>query len=144
MNNRKYFAFISYKRKGVDEKVANWIDSKLEKYPYPKEYVSEENRPEDDTMIRKIFIDTKELPVTEEKFEDKIKEAIKNSRYLSLVCSDMSAESVYVNSEVEYFLQTHNNEVDKILPVFIDTVNEKNLPEVLRNKNILNRNFKSF
>ena len=72
MNNRKYFAFISYKRKGVDEKVANWIDSKLEKYPYPKEYVSEENRPEDDTMIRKIFIDTKELPVTEEKFEDKI------------------------------------------------------------------------
>lgn len=140
MNNRKYFAFISYKRKGVDEKVANWIDSKLEKYPYPKEYVSEENRPEDDTMIRKIFIDTKELPVTEEKFEDKIKEAIKNSRYLILVCSDMSAESVYVNSEVEYFLQTHNNEVDKILPVFIDTVYEKNLPEVLRNKNILNRN----
>lgn len=140
MNNRKYFAFISYKRKGVDEKVANWIDSKLEKYPYPKEYVSEENRPEDDTMIRKIFIDTKELPVTEEKFEDKIKEAIKNSRYLILVCSDMSAESVYVNSEVEYFLQTHNNEVDKILPVFIDTVDEKNLPEVLRNKNILNRN----
>lgn len=140
MNNRKYFAFISYKRKGVDEKVANWIDSKLEKYPYPKEYVSEENRPEDDTMIRKIFIDTKELPVTEEKFEDKIKEAIKKSRYLILVCSDMSAESVYVNSEVEYFLQTHNNEVDKILPVFIDTVDEKNLPEVLRNKNILNRN----
>lgn len=140
MNNRKYFAFISYKRKGVDEKVANWIDSKLEKYPYPKEYVSEENRPEDDTMIRKIFIDTKELPVTEEKFEDKIKEAIKNSRYLILVCSDMSAESVYVNSEVEYFLQTHNNEADKILPVFIDTVDEKNLPEVLRNKNILNRN----
>ncbi|MBQ2786818.1 MAG: toll/interleukin-1 receptor domain-containing protein [Bacteroidaceae bacterium] len=140
MNNRKYFAFISYKRKGVDEKVANWIDSKLEKYPYPKEYVSEENRPEDDTMIRKIFIDTKELPVTEEKFEDKIKEAIENSRYLILVCSDMSAESVYVNSEVEYFLQTHNNEVDKILPVFIDTVDEKNLPEVLRNKNILNRN----
>lgn len=140
MNNRKYFAFISYKRKGVDEKVANWIDSKLEKYPYPKEYVSEENRPEDDTMIRKIFIDTKELPVTEEKFEDKIKEAIRNSRYLILVCSDMSAESVYVNSEVEYFLQTHNNEADKILPVFIDTVDEKNLPEVLRNKNILNRN----
>ena len=31
----KYFAFISYKRGGLDEQVANWIHSKLEKYPYP-------------------------------------------------------------------------------------------------------------
>lgn len=42
----KYFAFISYKRGGLDEQVANWIHSKLEKYSYPVDMVSPNNRPE--------------------------------------------------------------------------------------------------
>lgn len=37
MEPRNYFAFISYRREGVDEKVTNWIHRKLEKYPYPKD-----------------------------------------------------------------------------------------------------------
>lgn len=140
METRKYFAFISYKREGIDEKVANWIHTKLEKYPYPKELVKKENSPEDPDKIRKIFIDTKELPVTDEDFTKKIKRSITNSRYLILLCSSKSAQSKYVEEEVEYFLSTHNNDTDKILPVFIDTVNEEFLPRVLRNRNILNRN----
>lgn len=57
-----YFAFISYAREDTD--VAGWIHSKLEKYPYPKEFVKEENRPSHPYLIRKIFIDTQDLPVT--------------------------------------------------------------------------------
>ena len=113
----KYFAFISYKREGTDEKVANWIHNKLEKYPYPKELVEKENAPDDADRIRKIFIDTKELPVTDKDFTYRINECIKNSRYLVVVCSAKSAQSQFVEREVEYFLSTHNNDTDKILPV---------------------------
>ena len=133
-----YFAFISYKRGGIDEKVANWIHTKLEKYPYPLELVATENRPTHETLIRPVFIDTKDLHVEETEFTDEIKEVLKCSKYLIVICSKVSAQSEFVNQEVEYFLQTHNNDYGKILPVFIDTV-EDGLPKALRNANILSR-----
>lgn len=74
-----YFAFISYKRGGIDEKVANWIHEKLEKYPYPLELVATENRPTHETLIRPVFIDTKDLHVEETEFTDEIKEVLKCS-----------------------------------------------------------------
>lgn len=140
MEAERYFAFISYKRGGVDEKVANWIHKKLEKYPYPKKLVDKENCPDDPERIRKVFIDTKELSITDKYFEDRIKECIKNSRYLILICSSKSAESEFVNREVECFLATHNNDTGLILPVFIDSVEEEFLPKAIRNTEILNRN----
>ena len=93
METERYFAFISYKRGCVDEKVADWIHKKLEKYPYPKKLVDKENCPDDPERIRKVFIDTKELSITDKYFEDRIKECIKNSRYLILICSSKSSES---------------------------------------------------
>lgn len=135
---QRYFAFISYKRGGVDQRVANWIHSKLEKYPYPAELVERENRPDHETLIRSIFLDTKDLPVTDNSFTDEIREAIKNSRYLILVGSKLSAQSVYVNMEVSYFLETHDGDTSRILPVFIDSV-EDGLPEVLRSSDLLSR-----
>lgn len=147
MKTRNYFAFISYKREGIDEKVANWVHLKLEKYPYPKELVAEENRPEDDERIRKVFIDTKELSVTNDSFSNEIKHAIKSARYLILICSGRAALSTYVAKEVEYFLETHGNDTSLILPIFIDSVDESYLPTALRGKGILERNcpiYKSF
>lgn len=140
MKTQKYFAFISYKREGIDEKVANWVHLKLEKYPYPKELVDEENRPEDNERIRKVFIDTKELSVTNDSFSDEIKQAIQSARYLILVCSSRSAQSAYVEREVEYFLETHKNDTSLILPIFIDSVDESCVPTALRGKGILERN----
>lgn len=134
----EYFAFISYKRGCVDENIANWIHSKLEKYPYPKELVLPENRPQDKELIRSVFIDTKELHVSEDDFTDEIKEALKHSRYLILICSKVSAESKYVNKEVEYFLETHDNDSSKILPIFIDKIDD-NLPNILKDTDILLR-----
>lgn len=135
---KSFFAFISYKRGGIDEDVANWIHRKLEKYPYPANLVSPENRPQHDQFIRRVFIDTKELEVNENDFTDEIRKALQNSRYLIVVCSKLAAKSEYVNREVTFFLKTHNNDSRKILPVFIDTV-ENGLPDVLRNEAILSR-----
>ena len=140
MKTYKYFAFISYKRDGIDERVANWIHTKLEKYPYPKELVDEENRPEDEERIRKVFIDTKELSVTNEPFSDEIKQAIESARYFILVCSSRSSQSTYVEQEVKYFLETHGDDTDLLLPIFIDTVDDSCLPQSLKNKGILERN----
>jgi hypothetical protein len=134
----KYFAFISYKRGGVDGDVANWIHTKLEKYPYPAENVLEDNRPNDNKFIRDVFIDVKNLHVSDTDFSDDIKDAIEKSRYLIVVCSKRAALSSYINDEVSYFLQTHNNDSGKILPVFIDTV-EDGLPMSIRNVNMLSR-----
>lgn len=134
-----FFAFISYKRSKIDSKIANWIHTKLEKYPYPKELVTKDNCPNHNKYIRNIFIDIKDLSVNENEFSSEIKEAIRSSRYLVVVCSKESAESTYVNNEVDYFLETHDNDLNKILPVFIDTVKDT-LPLSLQNTNILDRN----
>lgn len=133
-----YFAFISYKRRGIDEQVANWIHLKLEKYPYPVNLVSPENRPEHESLIRRVYIDTKELSVKETDFSSDIKSALEHSRYLIVVCSRLAAKSDYVNKEVLYFLKTHNEDTSKILPVFIDTV-EDGLPPALQANEILTR-----
>lgn len=139
MKNDRYFAFISYKRGDVDEEVANWIHSKLEKYPYPVELVKPENRPDHSSLLRNIFIDTKDLDVTSDHFSDAIKEKLANSRYLLVICSERSAESSYVNDEIEYFLETHGRDYNKILPIFIDKI-EDSLPKALADSGILSRN----
>lgn len=133
-----YYAFISYKRGGVDGDVANWIHQKLEKYPYPQKLVTEENRPEDEKYIRRVFLDVKELHVSNTTFSEEIKQALRNSRYLLVICSKRAVESEYVDNEVAYFLETHNNDLSKILPVFIDSV-EDSLPKSIRNTDMLSR-----
>lgn len=60
------FAFISYSRK--DKTVANWLHTKLEKYPYPQDLVSTEFRPPHPRFVRRVFIDTKDLAVTDDSF----------------------------------------------------------------------------
>lgn len=135
----KYFAFISYKRSGIDEEIANWIHLKLEKYPYPNQLVKSENKPMDTKFIRPVFLDTKELPVKSTSFINDLELAIENSEYLLLICSKDSVCSEFVNLEVECFLRTHNNDVSKILPIFVDNVN-CGLPNSLKAVNLLNRN----
>ncbi len=132
----KTFTFISYSRK--DYKVAKWIHTKLEKYPYPAKLVAKENRPEHDKFVRTIFLDTKDLPTTANTFSEDIKIHLEEARYLVVLCSKNSVKSPYVNKEIEYFLKTHTNDTSLILPVFIDTV-EGNLPDALP-PTIMNRN----
>ncbi len=136
---KSYFAFISYKRGCRDEHIANWVHSKLEKYPYPQELVNNDNRPNHTKFIRNIFIDTKDLHVSENEFSSEIKHALENSKYLIVICSNNSVKSKYVEREILYFLQTHKNDFTKILPVVIDNI-ENSMPAILSQNNILSRN----
>ncbi len=131
------FAFISYSRK--DKTVANWLHTKLEKYPYPQDLVSTEFRPPHPRFVRRVFIDTKDLAVTDDSFTYDIKKNLEAARYLIVLCSENSVQSHYVNKEVEYFLKTHQNDTSLILPVFIDSV-DRNIPVSLLRLNLHERN----
>lgn len=133
----KCFAFISYSR--ADLEIANWLHKKLEKYPYPLNLVKVENRPSHDKYVRKVFMDIKDLSVTEHEFTEDIKQCLEESRYLIVLCSQNSVSSDFVNKEIDYFLKTHGNNDELILPVFIDKV-EENVPSSLSQKSVLKRN----
>lgn len=137
MLHMKYFAFISYTR--ADIGVASWLHHKLEKYPYPRKMVSEENRPFHDRFVRKIFIDMKDLPVTYHEFTEDIRHSLEESRYLIVICSKKAVKSEYVQKEINYFLATHQYRAELILPVFVDQI-DGCLPPALSGIDILKRN----
>ena len=120
METRKPFAFISYSR--IDAVVATDIRQRLEKYIYPKELVKPENCPEDEKYIRPIFQDLTDLHTLRENFWDELKEKVRDSRYLIVICSPNSAHSVTVKDGISYFLQTHHNDTSLIIPVFINNI----------------------
>lgn len=117
---KKPFAFISYSRKDI--KVATYLLNRIEKYVYPHDYVKEEHRPTDNLRVRPIYLDLADLSVKARTFTDELKESLKNSRYLILICSSDSAKSSFVKSEIDYFLATHNDDTDLIIPVYVDNV----------------------
>lgn len=113
-------AFISYSR--LDFDIAVDLQRKLEKYPYPHDMVDEENRPEDPRFVRKVFLDITDLPVKTESFSKDIKNNLKNSKYLIVICSENSLQSDYVKKEIDYFLETHDNNSDLIVAIYVDNI----------------------
>lgn len=117
---RKPFAFISYSRKDVE--VAKYLQNRIEKYVYQKDHVAECNRPEDEERVRPVFLDLTDLSAQIRDFTSELKENLEASRYLIVICSPNSAKSPSVQTEIEHFLATHNNNADLIVPVYVDSV----------------------
>lgn len=113
-------AFISYSRADID--VAIDLEKKLEKYPYPQNMVAKENRPYDPRLVRPIFLDVLDLPVKTSPFSKDIQENLRHSKYLIVICSVNSASSKYVRKEIDYFLETHENNEDLIVAVYVDKI----------------------
>ena len=112
--DKKYFAFISYKRE--DEKQAEWLRRKLEAYHLPAK-LRKENSALPKT-VRPIFRDSLEL--SGGFLAKEIETALSNSKYLIVICSPKSAGSPWVNKEVQYFID-HGRE-EYIIPYIIDGV----------------------
>lgn len=113
-------AFISYSRADID--IAIDLVKKLEKYPYPQEMVAEENRPYHSTLVRPIFLDVLNLPVKDTEFSKDIQDNLRNSRYLIVICSEKASQSSFVKKEVDFFLETHNNNDSLIVAVYVDKI----------------------
>lgn len=119
-HKKKTFAFISYSR--ADQAVAIDIQKRIEKYAYPKEWVTEDNFPYDEKFVRSIFLDLTDLSVKARDFTEEIREHLRESRYLIVICTQNSAKSEFVKREIDYFLSTHDNNADLICAVYVDLI----------------------
>lgn len=107
----EYFAFISYKRE--DEKWAKWLQHKLEYYKLPSS-VKKDN-PDLPDKIRPVFKDTTDLEPGV--LAQKIQNALNSSKFLIVICSPRSANSVWVSKEVQSFIDS--GRADHIIPFII-------------------------
>lgn len=89
-------AFISYSHS--DEKLATWIQEKLEAFIVPKEIAKEFGS----RSLGKMFRDRVDLAAAGD-LGTEIRKALEESEYLILLCSPKSAESEYVREEIRYF-----------------------------------------
>lgn len=99
---KKYWAFVSYSSK--DERWGKWLHKKIENYRIPKELQGTELADGEilGSYLRPIFRDRDELSGSEE-LGVQIREALGQSRYLIVLCSPNSAQSQWVNKEIEFF-----------------------------------------
>jgi outer membrane protein assembly factor BamB len=97
----KYWAFISYSH--LDRKWGDWLHRALETYRPPRGLIG---RPGRDGVVRRknppIFRDREELP-SSANLSDNINDALRQSRYLIVICSPHAAISRWVNEEIIYF-----------------------------------------
>lgn len=120
----RYDAFISYKHEPRDDEAAMRIQKDLEHFHIPGAIRQQTGR----ERVGRIFRDKEEMSLTADLGEE-IKEALASSRFLIVICSPHTRESVWVGREIGYFLQTHD--IDHILTVITEGEPEEVLPERL-------------
>ncbi len=115
-----YDAFICYRHGALDTPAARCLQNALEHYGkggLPG------RRP-----IRRVFLDEGELASCAD-FGERIREALKNTAWLIVLCSKATRESPWVNDEIEVFLEYHD--VSRILAVIIEGEPSEVFPEAL-------------
>ena len=112
----KYWAFISYSH--TDREWGDWLHKVLETYRVPRRLIGRESR--DGTIPARlfpIFRDREELPVSAD-LSSNINEALRESRYLIVVCSPRAAASRWVGEEIKTFKRLGRE--DRILALIVD------------------------
>ena len=113
-----YYAFISYKRE--DEKWAKWLQNKLENYKLPA--VIRKEKSDLPKEIRPIFRDKTGMEAGT--IIDTIQEKLKRSQYLIVICSPQAAQSNWVGTEINAFIEMGRS--DRIIPFIVDGVPNSN------------------
>ncbi|MBQ7402725.1 MAG: toll/interleukin-1 receptor domain-containing protein [Lentisphaeria bacterium] len=139
----KYYAFISYSRK--NSRAAAFLHRGFERFRFPAKIVRKENLPPDKKYMKPIFRDKRDLEVSEKSFQENLNSAIEFSHYLVVLCSPEAAVSEWVQKEIEFFLATHDNRLELIVPVVLSGIPGSNdeqecLPEPLRKNEFISRN----
>ncbi len=109
--DNKYIAFISYSHK--DEKVAKWLQRKLESYKLPVEVRGDYGQSK---YLRPVFRDRSDLGAGV--LSEELQESLRQSRYLIVICSSHSMLSEWVNREVQTYLEW--GRVADIIPFVVD------------------------
>ena len=96
----KFDAFISYRHSDLDKYVAENIHKALENYDLPKNI--KEKLQLNGKPIKRVFRDREELPLSSN-LEDPIVSALKDSKYLIVICSPRLKDSLWCKKEIETF-----------------------------------------
>jgi len=97
----KYWAFLSYSH--ADRKWADWLHKGLETYRIPRHLIGKDSRDgRIPARVFPIFRDREELPVSSD-LGSNISEALRESRYLIVICSRRSAQSRWVGEEIKMY-----------------------------------------
>jgi hypothetical protein len=112
----KYWAFLSYSH--TDRKWGDWLHKALETYRVPRRLIGQESRDgKIPPRVYPIFRDREELPVSAD-LGSNINQALRESRYLIVICSPRSAQSRWVGEEITQFKRLGHE--DRILALIID------------------------
>jgi len=101
LNAVKYDAFICYKHGPVDSAAALALQRQLENYRAPRG-TCEKRKP-----FGRVFVDDGELSSCAD-FGQQIREALKNSGWLIVICSPDTPLSPWVSLEIDTFLEYHD------------------------------------
>jgi formylglycine-generating enzyme required for sulfatase activity len=111
----QYRAFISYSQQ--DKVLGRRFHTWLETYRVPAGVSIENKLP--DRRLGRFFFDEEEMPAASD-IAIKVRAAIENAEALIVLCSPRSAQSKWVNAEIQYFRRTGRN--DKVFAVIIDGI----------------------
>lgn len=132
MSLYKYKAFISYSH--ADKATSKQLLNYLERFRIPKYLNNDYSHLETSYSLGRFFRDREELAATGS-LEDKIVNALEQSEYLIVLCSQASAQSRRVAFEVDTFIK--NNPPSNILCVLIDGEPNFDAFENISNKNCI-------
>jgi len=117
---REYAAFISYAH--ADEAMAARLHKALETYPVPKHLRGQGK------TTKPVFRDVAELTAAHS-LSEKIRDAVKGSRILIVLCSPAAKASHWVNEEIRLFRELHGEAA--ILSAIIEGTPETAFPAAL-------------
>ena len=119
----KYCAFISYSSK--DAKFAEKLHRYLSYFKLPSKLC--QKYPQKPDNVRPIYRDKTNLII--DKLSDALKEALKVSKYLIVICSEHSAKpneegKNWIDEEVQDFVSFDPENVHRIIPVLLRKKNQ--------------------
>ena len=108
---KEYYVFISYKSEDVEWAI--WLQHELEHYHLPASF---NGRTDIRQELRPVFRDIDELSAGN--LPKQIRQALKNSQNLIVVCSPQAATSPWVNQEIKTFISL--GRTNRIFPFIVD------------------------
>lgn len=118
----KNVAFISYNHKDV--RWAKWLRQRLEWYRLPS---SIHNDISNTRYVRPVFRDRDDLDTG--LLDVQLRSCLESSKFLIVICSRNSHDSLWVNAEVKFFID--HGWADRIIPFVIEGEGSEYFPTVL-------------
>ena len=112
-DEKHYYAFISHSSE--DEKIALWLRDQLENYHIPTAVQKSHHAPK---TLKPIFL--YQTDIVGNNLSEALRRSLFESRYLIVICSPAAARSIYVNDEIQHFID--KGWQDRIIPLIVSGV----------------------